>query len=101
MKESSKFSNTLASLRPPKPAKEQEALAVAPQAPELQHEKKAGRPSGKRSNPGYEASSVIIRKGTKKSVQRILLDDEQERDFSELVEELLCNWLATQRGGSR
>lgn len=101
MKESSKFSNTLAALRPQKQAEEQEELAVVPQAPELLHKKKGGRPSGKRSNPGYEASSVIIRKGTKKSVQRVLLDDEQGRDFSELVEELLCNWLATQRGDSR
>jgi len=101
MKESSKFSNTLAALRPPKPGEEQEAPTVVPQAPELPHQKKGGRPSGKRSNPGYEASSVIIRKGTKKSVQHVLLDDDQGRDFSELVEELLCNWLAIQRGGSR
>jgi hypothetical protein len=101
MKESSKFSNTLAALRPPNPEEEEEAPAIVSQAQEFPHKKKGGRPNGKRSNPGYEASSVIIRKGTKKSVQHVLLDDDQERDFSELVEELLCNWLATQRGGSR
>jgi hypothetical protein len=52
-----------------------------------------GRPKGKRSNPDYEQVTAYIRKGTYKATKRALLDDASERQFSELVQELLEQWL--------
>ena len=51
-----------------------------------------GRPKGKRSNPDYIQVTCYIKKGTHKSVKRGLF--EIEKEFSELVEELLQKWLA-------
>jgi hypothetical protein len=51
-----------------------------------------GRPRGKRSNPDYSQVTSYIKKETHKSVQRVLL--EKEKEFSELIQELLEEWLA-------
>lgn len=55
--------------------------------------KKRGRPNAKRSDPNIIQTTAYIRKETHRNVKRALLDDEQERDYSELVEELLAAWL--------
>jgi hypothetical protein len=52
-----------------------------------------GRPSGKRSDPDYVGFTTYIRKETHRGVKRALLDEPEERELSELVEELLANWL--------
>jgi hypothetical protein len=55
--------------------------------------KKRGRPKGKRSDPDYEQVTAYIRKTTHTSVKIALLQENQGREFSELVEELLNQWL--------
>lgn len=55
--------------------------------------KKRGRPKGKRSDPEYEQVTAYIRKATHTSVKIALLQENQGREFSELVEELLSQWL--------
>ncbi len=47
---------------------------------------------GKRSNADYRQVSAYIRKDTHRRVKMALL--EEDREFSELVAELLENWLA-------
>jgi hypothetical protein len=53
--------------------------------------KPRGRPAGKRSSSEYTQTTAYIRQETHKNVKRALLDD--PRDFSELVEDLLRQWL--------
>lgn len=53
-----------------------------------------GRPrTGKRSNPAFEQVSVYIRKDTHREVKIALLREAGGRQFSELVEDLLTEWL--------
>lgn len=52
-----------------------------------------GRPPGKRSNPDYEQATVYIRKDTHKAVKVALLQQADDRQFSELVEDLLREWI--------
>lgn len=47
--------------------------------------------AGKRSNDEYRQISAYIRKDTHRRVKIALL--EEDREFSELVEELLSEWL--------
>ena len=54
-----------------------------------------GRPSGKRSNPEFEPTNVLLRKRTKKIAGRVLEDLETGQDLSELIEELLDKWIST------
>jgi len=50
-----------------------------------------GRPPGKRSHPDFEQITAYIRKDTHHAVKIELLNNGKE--FSELVEELLGQWL--------
>jgi hypothetical protein len=59
--------------------------------------KKRGRPKGKRSNPDYEQVTAYIRKETYRQSKIALLQQEEEQDFSELIEKLLTEWLSTQK----
>jgi hypothetical protein len=52
-----------------------------------------GRPSGKRSDPDYVGFTTYIRRETHRNVKRALLDEPEERELSELVEDLLVKWL--------
>ncbi len=65
-----------------------------------------GRPrqeehSGKRSDPDYCMAGAYIRKDTRNAVQRILLEQNfsatVKRDYSDLIEDLLQNWIARSR----
>lgn len=55
---------------------------------------KRGRPNGKRSNAEFQQVTAYIRRGTYRRVSIKLLDRPQKGEFSELVEELLQEWLA-------
>ncbi len=59
-------------------------------APEL---RRRGRPKGKRSDPNYEQITAYIRKDTYTSVKISLLQEGGDRDFSDLVEDLLASWV--------
>jgi hypothetical protein len=57
---------------------------------------KGGRPKGKRSHPDYEQITAYIRKDTHTAVKIALLEDSQKgekHEFSELIQELLEQWL--------
>ena len=53
-----------------------------------------GRPAGKRSNPDFEPTTVLLRKQTKRKASRLLEDIESEHDLSELIETLLTTWIS-------
>jgi len=55
--------------------------------------RRRGRPSGKRSDPDYVGFTTYIRKDTHHDVKLALLQEKEGRELSELVEELLTNWL--------
>ncbi len=52
-----------------------------------------GVTGGKRSNARYRQVSAYVRKDTHRKVKMALLED--DREFSELVEKLLGDWLAS------
>jgi hypothetical protein len=56
--------------------------------------RKVGRPkTGKRSNVDYRQVSAWIRRDTYERVTRRLFTQENRREFSELVQDLLADWL--------
>ena len=59
------------------------ARAVAP--------RKVGRPPGKKSNPDYTQVTSYLRKQTHLAAKKLLLDE--GREFSELVEDLVTQWI--------
>jgi hypothetical protein len=52
-----------------------------------------GRPSGKRSDPAFEQVTAYIRRSTHNAVKIALLEEGQRRQFSELVEQLVSDWV--------
>ena len=54
---------------------------------------KRGRPRGKRSNADFVQVTAYIGKQTHREVKIALLGEEKGREFSELVENLLSEWL--------
>ena len=56
-----------------------------------------GRPKGKRSDPAFEQVTAYIRKETYRQTKLALLNANDSRDFSQLVEELLGAYLRTQK----
>ena len=107
MPEQSKFSGALARLREPKgpPAADEqpaerateESLPLKPtrskttaQAPLVRGR---GRPPGKRSDPDFKPTTLLLREETKKQATRKLEDGDTDQDLSELVEQLLADWI--------
>ena len=64
-----------------------------PPTPELEVEPKRGRPKGKRSHPDYEQVTAYIKTLTYQEVKIALLREGKKREFSELMQELLDDWL--------
>ena len=54
-----------------------------------------GRPPGKRSNPQYRQITAYIRTDTHEQAKKALLD--QKKELSELLEELLSQWLKSNK----
>jgi hypothetical protein len=69
------------------------ATMPAPMPPAAIEAKGRGRPPGKRSNPSYEPTTLLLRKETKKKASRLLEDIGKQQDLSELAEQLLANWI--------
>lgn len=59
--------------------------------------KRRGRPSGKRSDPDYVQTTAYVRGDTYKAVRIALIEEDQGREYSELVEELLSKWLKSRK----
>ena len=57
---------------------------------------KVGRPPGKSSNRAYGRRTVLLKKHTLKTAERLWEDLEPEQDFSDLVEQLLATFIETQ-----
>jgi|RhiMetdeSRZDD1v2_1073273.scaffolds.fasta_scaffold431825_2 hypothetical protein len=55
-----------------------------------------GRPPGKRSDPDYQPTTVLLRKYTKKTATRLLEDTNAGHDLSDLIEQLLTEWIHRQ-----
>jgi hypothetical protein len=55
-----------------------------------------GRPPGKRSDPDYQPTTVLLRQQTKKMANRLLEDGSTGQDLSELIEQLLTEWIQRQ-----
>jgi hypothetical protein len=70
-------------------AERTETPAVALKAP--------GRPPGKRSDPAYKQYSVLLKRQTHRQVTAILRDQEDSPDVSELLQQLLEQWLEKQQ----
>jgi hypothetical protein len=82
----SKFSGVLAKLKqPPVP---QESIPI-----ETSLSRGRGRPPGKRSDPDFQPTTVLLRKQTKKTATRLLEDQNTGQDLSELIEDLLTEWI--------
>lgn len=88
----SKFASVL------KAVNEREDLPAPEQAADVLKVSR-GRPKGKRSDPSFEQVTAYIRKETYLQTKMSLLQDGGSTDFSELVEDLLCAYLRTQKSG--
>jgi hypothetical protein len=89
----SKFAGALARLRPPLDKE------IAPELPPTEPSvvRGRGRPPGKRSDPDFQPTTLLLRKSTKRAANRILEDLDAGQDLSELTEELLANWIQRHR----
>jgi hypothetical protein len=54
---------------------------------------RTGRPPGKKSDPAFSQVTVYLRKVNHQEARRRLFSE--SREFSELIDELLANWLET------
>ena len=98
MPEQSKFSGALAKLnqRPAGQPIERDLVEQSPIQsipPQEEPGRGKGRPLGKRSDPAYQPTTVILRKQTKKAANRQLEDEAAGQDLSDLIEELLTQWM--------
>ncbi|KJH70262.1 hypothetical protein [Aliterella atlantica] len=91
----SKFKSLLDAAKGKEPEPEKHELEVnQPQlVAEPEQPPKRGRPKGKRSHPDYEQVTAYIRKDTHRAAKIALLSESEGREFSELVQELLEQWL--------
>jgi hypothetical protein len=79
------------------PKKKPSAAQIKPPDPPSVQRKPDERSPGKSNNPVYTQTSIYIKRDTQISVKSSLLTDQKNRDFSDLVEELLTDWLRNQK----
>jgi len=77
-------------LTPAKPKRETDEKIIASPRPEIKPP--LVKQLAKSKHTDYIQTSVYIKKETQTMVKRALLIDTQDRDFSELVEELILGW---------
>jgi hypothetical protein len=92
----SKFQAVLSSREASEELQEEATDLVMKDLPVPSPVAKMGRPKGKRSNPDYTQVTAYIRQDTYKDVRVLLLQQGNGQEFSELVEELLSEYLKTQ-----
>lgn len=98
MAEQSKFAGALARLKRPavEPPVDETAVQEHPSTPLPAAATGGGKgrpPTGKRSDPEWNRYTVLLRKMTHKRAIRRLQDLDTGQDLSELVDELLTEWL--------
>jgi hypothetical protein len=94
MPEKRKFSGALAKLKQ-RPAEQPAARQPDPPVA-AEPARGKGRPPGKRSDPDYQPTTVLLRQQTKKMANRLLEDKSTGQDLSELIEQLLTEWIRRQ-----
>jgi hypothetical protein len=87
--EQSKFTGVLSKLKH-RPVAEQPTTLAASRSESVRGR---GRPHGKSSDPDFQPTTVILRKRTKRTAARLLEDQETGQDLSDLIEELLTEWI--------
>jgi hypothetical protein len=97
MAQASKFSGALSRLRdvsaePEQPAEVPSPTPLAAPVAAPTPAKGRGRPHGKRSDPDFKPTTLLLREKTKRAAMRLLEDNGRGQDLSELVEELLAQW---------
>jgi len=95
MPEESKFSGALAKLKQRSASPSTATQSDRPPR-EAASSRGKGRPPGKRSDPDYQPTTVLLRKQTKKTASRLLEDADTGQDLSELIEQLLAEWIRQQ-----
>jgi hypothetical protein len=76
---------------PPVPAATAVAAVIPPET-----QKGRGRPPGKRSDPDWAPRTILMRAKTHRRVSIMLLERDGGPDLSELVDELLTEWISRQ-----
>ena len=87
-----KFS-ALASIR--EQSAQSQADAPASQVPAPEPSKGRGRPPGKRSNPDWKLYSHFLKKRTHREAAARIQAEDDGRDLSDVLQELLEKWLKT------
>ena len=82
-----------AAIQPPAPPAAP-APAAAPVVPAAGQGR--GRPPGKRSDPDWKPRTILMRTKTHRRVSGILLERDDGPDLSELIDELLSDWISKQ-----
>jgi hypothetical protein len=92
---SSKFKGILDQAKDRKPETVEDVAPPPSPAPTTgsKSPKKRGRPSGKRSDEDYVQVTAYIQKDIHREVKIALLKSGGDKDFSELVDDLLARWL--------
>ena len=96
MAEKRKFAALAELHRQPAEAEAPEPLAAPRMPPEAepQVEKGRGRPAtGKRSNPDWKLYSHFLKRQTQRAAVARLQAEDEGRDLSDVLQELLDNWL--------
>jgi hypothetical protein len=60
-------------------------------------ERRRGRPPGKRSNPEWKLFSHFLKKRTQREATAILRAEDDSRDLSDVLQELLEGWITARR----
>ena len=84
----SKYAQTIASIRPLS-AEQLDPSASTSVGPRCGK----GRPPGKRSDPAWKLYSHFLKKQTHREVTNILRNEENGQDFSDVLQQLLEEWL--------
>ena len=88
----SKYAQTIASIR--QQAAEQPDAPVSVSAEPVRGK---GRPPGKRSDPAWKLYSHFLKKQTHREATNILRNEENSRDLSDVLEQLLEEWVLQQK----
>jgi hypothetical protein len=90
---SSKFGNIIAIAKGREPEPEPAVARVVPPSPAPPEAPRRGRPPGKRSDPTYSQVTAYVPEDLHRRVKIALLQEAKGREFSQLVEALLIDWL--------
>jgi hypothetical protein len=75
------------------------AFVQPPPSTPVQTDRGRGRPPGKRSDPEWKPRTILMRTKTHRRAAGLLLNQDNGPDLSELVDQLLSEWLDKQAKG--